>query len=992
MKTAHVLAILFMLLLIPPYAYSQLWKQYQDSGKLYQEQQKLDTAIEFYSKAREELKKDSMGTNGYAGVCDSLATLYYEMGQYEKAEHLYLEAKQIREKVLGKLHPDYANSCDNLASLYMDIVQYKKAEQLYLEAKQIREKVLGKLHPDYATNCNDLASLYSEMGQYEKAEQLYLEAKQIREEILGKLHPDYASSCNNLAVLYDEMGQYGKAEQLYLEAKQIQEKVLGKLHPQYAYTCNNLAVHYTDMGQYEKAELLNLEAKQIWEKAWGKLHPVYALSCGNLANLYTKMGQYKKAEPLYLEAKQIREKVLGKLHPEYSTSCTGLAALYMHMGQYEKAEPLYLEAKQIDEKVLGKLHPAYAASCNYLANLYTSMGQYKKAEPLYLEAKQIQEKVLGKLHPAYYKNCSDLANLYRNIKEPEKAKELYTEAFTSQQIQVKNIFRFTSEPEKQDYLRKVADFESYFLSFDVSPNTHPDHGFSYNLSLSQRNLILSSSQQLRQAIYNTTDTSIQNKYKAWIDVRKQLAFWYAKPISDRPDYVQDLELQANTLEKELTRLSFSFRKEQTTKEITWKDILQSLKQDEAAIEFAKFNYYNGKKWIDSTYYVALLLRKNQPEPQLIPLFESRQLNNVLPVSNTSQSIYSLYPAINALYSDKQGVNAAYNLIWKPLDPYLSGIKKIYFAPAGMLFRISLAALPVNEHQLLSDKYELVQLNTTASVVNHAANVIDSSHNIYLYGAIRYDADSATLKQAVLAYNSNHDYETTRSIPDDPTRGTALQYLAGSEKEITEIDSLGKQKKYSIVVLSGDTATEESIKALNGSSSPAVLHIATHGFFFPDPKASKDSIHSATGSQNPFRQSDNPLMRSGLFFAGSGSAWKGKPIQGVEDGILTSYEVSNLYLPNTKLAVLSACQTALGDIQGNEGVYGLQRAFKIAGVQNLVMSLWKVPDRETAEFMQAFYQHIFNHQSIDEAFYNAQTVMKNEYRNEPFKWAAWVLVR
>src|SRR4051812_30979604 len=129
MKTAHVLAILFMLLLIPPYAYSQLWKQYQDSGKLYQEQQKLDTAIEFYSKAREELKKDSMGTNGYAGVCDSLATLYYEMGQYEKAEHLYLEAKQIREKVLGKLHPDYANSCDNLASLYMDIVQYKKAEQ-----------------------------------------------------------------------------------------------------------------------------------------------------------------------------------------------------------------------------------------------------------------------------------------------------------------------------------------------------------------------------------------------------------------------------------------------------------------------------------------------------------------------------------------------------------------------------------------------------------------------------------------------------------------------------------------------------------------------------------------------------------------------------------------------------------------------------------------------------------------------------------------------
>ena len=134
------------------------------------------------------------------------------------------------------------------------------------------------------------------------------------------------------------------------------------------------------------------------------------------------------------------------------------------------------------------------------------------------------------------------------------------------------------------------------------------------------------------------------------------------------------------------------------------------------------------------------------------------------------------------------------------------------------------------------------------------------------------------------------------------------------------------------------------------------------------------------------------MRSGLFFAGANNAWKGKPIEGVEDGILTSYEVSDLYLPNTKLAVLSACQTALGDIQGNEGVYGLQRAFKIAGVQNLVMSLWKVPDAETAEFMQAFYKNIFEKQSINDAFYNAQTVMKNKYRDEPYKWAAWVLVR
>jgi len=127
-------------------------------------------------------------------------------------------------------------------------------------------------------------------------------------------------------------------------------------------------------------------------------------------------------------------------------------------------------------------------------------------------------------------------------------------------------------------------------------------------------------------------------------------------------------------------------------------------------------------------------------------------------------------------------------------------------------------------------------------------------------------------------------------------------------------------------------------------------------------------------------------------SGANAAWKGKPIVGVEDGVLTAYEVSNLYLPNTKLVVLSACETGLGDIQGNEGVYGLQRAFKIAGVKNLVMSLWKVGDKETSEFMQEFYKNIFNKLSISDAFYSAQTVMKNKYRNEPYKWAAWILVR
>jgi CHAT domain-containing protein len=142
-------------------------------------------------------------------------------------------------------------------------------------------------------------------------------------------------------------------------------------------------------------------------------------------------------------------------------------------------------------------------------------------------------------------------------------------------------------------------------------------------------------------------------------------------------------------------------------------------------------------------------------------------------------------------------------------------------------------LQTNDHEVLSDKYQLIQLNTTASAVNQSENFIDTSDKVYLYGGIKYDVDSATLKQAVAEYHIKS--ENKSFIPAYATRGNDLTYLSYTEKEINEIENLSAQKNYPVTVLSGTSASEESIKALNGNASPSVLHIATHGFFFPDPK-------------------------------------------------------------------------------------------------------------------------------------------------------------
>ena len=136
-----------------------------------------------------------------------------------------------------------------------------------------------------------------------------------------------------------------------------------------------------------------------------------------------------------------------------------------------------------------------------------------------------------------------------------------------------------------------------------------------------------------------------------------------------------------------------------------------------------------------------------------------------------------------------------------------------------------------------------------------------------------------------------------------------------------------------------------------------------------------------------------MIRSGLILAGGNYAWQtGKPFRdGLEDGILTAYEISQMNLSNTELVVLSACETGLGDIQGNEGVYGLQRAFKIAGVKYIIMSLWQVPDKQTSMLMTTFYKKWLEEKmSIPDAFHAAQKELR-DIGLDPYQWAGFVLV-
>jgi CHAT domain-containing protein len=344
--------------------------------------------------------------------------------------------------------------------------------------------------------------------------------------------------------------------------------------------------------------------------------------------------------------------------------------------------------------------------------------------------------------------------------------------------------------------------------------------------------------------------------------------------------------------------------------------------------------------------------------------------------------------IDNQYADK----AISDLFLKPLQNELKGITSIYLSPSGLGHQINFSALPVSESQTLGDKFKVHILGSTAELVNYKTASLDKKTNLelLLYGNIDYDKSDVKNKiitDTLATNNIEFVALTTRSTNTDK-----LKYLAGSKIEINKINTLAQQNNFKSTIIEDKNANEESIKALDGSTKPFVLHLATHGFFFPDPKI--EIPQNLTVEESPkksfYKLAEDPMMRSGLLFAGANKFW-GKPNENIttDDGILTASEISNLDLSACQLVVMSACETGLGDINGSEGVFGLQRAFKMAGVKNIIMSLWKIDDEKTVEFFDVFYDNCFSGKNIHEAFQLAQTQMKAKY--SPYYWAGFVLL-
>ncbi len=940
------------------------------------------------------LRRKLLGTQhpDYAKVATKLGIIYIQDNNFRKAETLLIEAERIWEQLADTAFDKYHVLCRIwLANVFSNLANYAQAEAVYLDLLNYHEQNASRESPEYANALHDLGNLYASRCDFQKAESYYLRSIEILEKVLASDHLYKLLTYSNLGQLYTHMGNYRGGEALLLKSLDIGNVILERYDPFYLSSVNLLAKLYAQFGQIKKAEELNLESIRILEETSGGQNPEYAICLTNLAFFYTSIGDFNKSNNLFKKVCSLYKENFGTDSPLYAESLLNLANSMLDLKKYVEARSFYIQALETIEKQLGKFNFLTAQCLTGLALVSIAQSDYGTGELFYQEVISVLSQFLGKEHLFYFNTLSGLIDLYQRLDTYEKALPLLLESEAVSKIYLERAKRFMSSTELSQYVEKLSIDRTHIFSFLYDLIKHErDKDVSefekicYDHTLYDKGFLLQASDQIKKLVM--ADSAAQVKFGKMVSLQRLLSQAYSMPIHERNN-VFDLEDEINTIEKDLALSIAGYR--ESTQQVLWGDIRDALKPNEVAIEFIHFR---GDKKIepDKVHYAALMIRAEWESPKYIYLFHEDQVAALIQKNDLTRFTYR--GEINKV------AVALSDLIWTPLESFLPSGDRIFFSPTGILNRIPMSALQTQNGQIIGDSYEMHQLNSTRQIIEMhqmESESIDIDWTACVFGGINYEFNDTSLIEANEVFMGNHN-KSGRSLLRDtrslfPGPSSDWQYLPWTEVEAKIVTTILDGHRVPTQLFTQSEATEEIVKHFgHRGNSPSIMHIATHGYFFPD--STEKDHHSASFHETVFKMSEHPLIRSGLILAGANHVWTGgKPHQNLEDGVLTAYEVSQMDLSETELVVLSACETGLGDIRGNEGVYGLQRAFKIAGAKNILMSLWQVPDFATQELMTHFYTNwIKEKMDLPQAFRKAQAAIRAK-RPDPFYWAGFVLV-
>ncbi len=887
-----------------------------------------------------------------------------------KAIYWMDKARYLAEVELDNKSKEYTTFLKASIPVYVDCGVYDLAEQLSLE-------FIKKIHPNdpsYRDGLKVIAALYLEVNKFEKAKKISVQALKTSSDQSDTTSLDYIMHIKELGEIYHASGDLAEAERLFLRALQL-TNLVGKQfpHDKLPVIFYNLGSVYYDLGQFDKSEVYIEKTKELIDPNTDPEN--YATQLNILALLKVKKNKFEVARQYYEEALRLNEKTYGNTSMAFTRSLNNLASCEQELQNYSRAEQLFLRSNRVIKEKLGPSHQEYAISINNLAGIYVDLKKIDTAISLYKESLAITKRLYGINHPSYGTTALNLGGLYWEENNFHVAHYYFQKAIQNLLYQIKNIYPIMSEVEKLQFLNnKVRYYLQDFYSFTNEaikeiPELSKE---ALNLLLATKTLALDITVDVRKKTIQSKQLDLLRPYEEWKRTRKLIyRFWMGNEIanSNNPIDIFDLEHKADSLEKVISR-QVEIYTNQFEAIIKWENIRTQLDTNEVAIAFLDFSDQTSNQRQEDKY-VAIIVDKYMEYPQWIELCNKNQLSLFFDYENKAKLTYA---------NDIDLSSDLYQLIWEPFNFFLKHKTKIHYSISGLLNKVAFSQLTSQDGKHLCEDYQLYQYGTLKDFAKIEKEKYPSREkSIVCFGGANFDL-----------FQGKNDQNTS---PQINTQALTWSFLPSTEKEVNQIINLLDSKEWNKQQFIGIEATEENLKNCS-SDSPRILHIATHGFFFPmlqtDDKNQRQSQSVNFHIPKAISNLQQPMMRSGLVFTGANYAWLGGKVpEDVKDGILTAYEIVNLNLHNTELIVLSTCVSGLGQIENTEGTLGMQRAFKHAGVEKLIISLWEIPDYESIIFMETFYKHYLESDNVNDAFRKTQLEMSTKY--DPYYWAGFILL-
>jgi CHAT domain-containing protein/tetratricopeptide (TPR) repeat protein len=945
-----------------------------------------------------------------ATLLKNLALALKVAGKYAAASEAAQQALELRRRIFGARHPEVAGALRVFAELDHKAGRYAEAEANFQQALNILSETVGEQSEDFADCLSSLSSLYETTGRHAEAEALDRRAAEIYRAALGEDSLQFATSLNNLAVTRKELGDYGEAEALHRRSLAIKRRILGDEHPKIADGLNNLAELKREMGDYATAETLHQAALEMRRRWLGEEHPDVAQSLNNLGLLRYAQDDYQAAEEMFRQAAEVLRRALGDAHPALAVYLNNLAAIKRLLGEYAAAEPLIRESLEVYRAAFGERHPYYAAMLSNLAELYRGLGENARAEPLCEQALEIWRAALGEDHPYCAKGLYNLAWLRAAQGQTQEAFALACRAASIEDRALNQVFAISSESQRMAHLATLrANFE-VFLSL-VREHFAPAGAevcAALDLTLRRKAIGAEALAVQRDAALSGRRPELASRLQALAALRAQIA----RKLLEGPGgeegaayrrQLADWEAQREELEAELARQIPEIGLIRRLQTAGRREVSNALPKRSALIEFVRADTFDFNaapardeaRWKPGRYLAFVLPAGSPADARLIDLG---------PAEPIEAMIAAFRSAITGEAETKRGAastpvrhghagqaparptaggdgRALREMVFDPLRSAIGKRTRLLIAPDGDLTRLPFEALPLDDGRRLIDWYHISYLSVGRDALRFKA------------ASSRPPADPLVVADPDFDLVARAGGAAAKSAPERgrQARGLDLSALRFDRLPGTRKEGRALAARLQTRPMMGRAALEGRLKACR---SPRILHIATHGFFLPDEARERlpETLGLEIGPAAPGLAGQpltNPLLRSGLALAGANAGVKrGALPPQAEDGLLTAEDVTGLDLLATDLVVLSACETGLGDVRAGEGVFGLRRAFMLAGAKTLVMSLWKVPDRHTQELMTDFYQRILGGRPRAAALREAQLAMKAKYP-DPFYWGAFI---